>query len=724
MSWVTIIWSMVASACLTLGGMHLLVWFKDRRAWTNLLFFLSAAGTSCFAAGEFWMMRSQTTAQYGAAMRFTHVPVWLLVVPLVFFVRLYLRAGRPWLGWLVCGLRTLALLLNFLTGQNLNYREITRLGHIPFLGESVSVAEGVRNPWMLVGQLGTLLLVAFVADATLSVWRRGDRRQAIVLGGSIVFFSVCAFFLSMLVLWGFVHLPITVTVFYMGIIVAMAYELSRDTIRAAQLGTELQETELRLTMAADAANLGVWTRDFKRNEIWATDKWRALFGFSKSQRLALNDILQRLHPDDREGFRQTLAEAAEGKDSYETEYRVVLPDGQVRWIASRGRVEFNGNGKPIFGRGASLDVSERKQAEESRKNLAAIVESSDDAILSYALEGTITSWNAGAERIYGYSANEIIGQHVSMLATDGLKTEVAEIFKKISRGESVDHLETKRVTKNGRQIDISVTISPLRNEHDVIIGASTIARDITASKHAESEIQQQRGELAHLDRVTMLGELSASMAHELNQPLTAILSNAQAAQRFLAHDDVDLDEVRDILGDIVEQDHRAGEVIRRLRLLLRKGEVQKQSLDVNSVVLEVVNLLRSDLANQDVTARTELASALPNVTADRVQLQQVLLNLVMNACDAMNGNAYADRQVVVSTELCDGETIRFSVSDRGAGIAPNQLEKIFDPFFSTKTHGLGMGLAVCRTIISAHGGKLWADNNPEQGATFYFTLRY
>ena len=364
----------------------------------------------------------------------------------------------------------------------------------------------------------------------------------------------------------------------------------------------------------------------------------------------------------------------------------------------------------------------RRQAEEAKNNLAAIVETSDDAILSKTLEGIIISWNAGAEKIYGYSASEIVGQHVSILAPPELKGEVQAILERLSRGVSVDHLETVRLSKEGMRIDVSLTISPIKNERGMIIGASTIARDITNRKKAEVEELQHRKELAHLSRVTMLGELSGSLAHELNQPLTAILSNAQAAQRFLEHDSVDLDELRDILTDIVDQDIRAGEVIHRLRLLLKKGEVQQQPVDVNNTVQEVLKLIDGDLVNQGVTMHTKLAPALPTVKGDRVQLQQVLLNLVMNASDAMNSHSSIDRQMVVCTELSDGEDVRFSVSDCGSGIAPDELEQVFEPFFTTKPHGLGLGLSVCRTIISAHGGKLWAANNPERGATFHFTV--
>lgn len=366
--------------------------------------------------------------------------------------------------------------------------------------------------------------------------------------------------------------------------------------------------------------------------------------------------------------------------------------------------------------------AKRRQAEEARNNLAAIVETSDDAILSNNLEGVITSWNAGAEKIYDYSASEIVGQHVLTLAPADLQNEVAGILGQIRRGESVDHLETMRVSKDGRKIDVSLTVSPIKDEYGMIIGASTIARDITARKKAEAEAVEQRAELAHLSRVTLLGELSGSLAHELNQPLTAILSNAQAAKRFLAHDDVDLDEVRDILTDIVDQDKRAGEVIHRLRLLFKKGEVEQQPLDVNNAVREVLKLIRGDLLNQRVTTLTKLGAALPTVKGDRVQLQQVLLNLVVNACDAMNGNAPPDRQIIVSTELADGARVRFSVSDSGSGLPAGELEQVFEPFFTSKTNGLGLGLSVCRSIITTHGGKLWAFNNPEKGATFQFTL--
>jgi two-component system, LuxR family, sensor kinase FixL len=257
---------------------------------------------------------------------------------------------------------------------------------------------------------------------------------------------------------------------------------------------------------------------------------------------------------------------------------------------------------------------------------------------------------------------------------------------------------------------------------------SGVNEDITERKQAEerfrrneAEMAQQRSELAHLSRAAMLGEISGSLAHELNQPLAAILSNAQAAQRFLAQDPGDLREVRAILQDIVDDDKRAGEVIRRLRALLRKEGIEHHPVDVNEVVLDVLRIMRSDLVNRNVTVSTQLAPALPQVTGDRVQLQQVMLNLVINGCDAVEASRTQDRQLTVRTALVDGH-IEVAVADRGKGIGPADLERVFQPFVTTKADGMGLGLAVCRTIVTAHAGRIWAARNADAGMTFHFTV--
>ena len=249
-----------------------------------------------------------------------------------------------------------------------------------------------------------------------------------------------------------------------------------------------------------------------------------------------------------------------------------------------------------------------------------------------------------------------------------------------------------------------------------------VSRDITDSVKTEQQLHQQRDELVQLSRVALLGELSGSLAHELNQPLTAILANAQAAQRFLQQDNADLAEVREILGDIVADDRRAGEIIQRLRQLFRRGAIQRQPLALNELVRDVVKLAHGELTSADVDVRAELADDLPMISGDRVELQQVLLNLITNGCHAMSGAARPGRQLLVRTGFRDDEGVRVTVADVGHGIPDEHLSHIFDPFFTTRPEGMGLGLTVCRTIVNAHEGRLWAENNPERGASFHFVL--
>jgi C4-dicarboxylate-specific signal transduction histidine kinase len=249
-----------------------------------------------------------------------------------------------------------------------------------------------------------------------------------------------------------------------------------------------------------------------------------------------------------------------------------------------------------------------------------------------------------------------------------------------------------------------------------------VSLDITHRKQADSERQEHRNEVAHLLRVASLGELSSALSHELNQPLAAILSNAQAGQRFLAKDDVDLQEIRDLLRDIVADDQRASEVIRRLRLLLKKGEFQPQPLDANELIQDVLSLMDFELASRAILVVKELTAAMPPVRGDRVQLQQVLINLILNAGDAMGQTPTNARSLIVRSSRVENNFIRISVADTGTGITPGSEEKIFEPYHTTKLHGLGLGLSLSRSIVVAHGGRLAAENQTRGGAMFHLTL--
>ncbi len=247
---------------------------------------------------------------------------------------------------------------------------------------------------------------------------------------------------------------------------------------------------------------------------------------------------------------------------------------------------------------------------------------------------------------------------------------------------------------------------------------ASLREEIETRARAEQALRALERQLSHMGRVAILGELSAALAHELNQPLTAILANARAAQRILLRDTANLTEIRAILDDIVTDDLRAGKVIRRVRALIRKGDSDLQPVVPNEIVSEVLDLAHSDLILREVSVMTRLSPTAPAVPADRVQLQQVILNLIANACDAMATNSPADRQLTISTND-EGSAVRVSVSDCGTGISD---DSVFEPFVTSKEHGLGLGLAICRSIVDAHGGRMWAVNNAERGATFHLLL--
>ena len=270
------------------------------------------------------------------------------------------------------------------------------------------------------------------------------------------------------------------------------------------------------------------------------------------------------------------------------------------------------------------------------------------------------------------------------------------------------------------------TVGAERAKSDELIQQLHLLAEVFANalsrKQGELEAQRLRQDLTHIGRVSALGELTASLAHELNQPLTAILSNAQAAQRLLGADPVNLEEIREILKDIVADDKRAGDVIQRLRGLLKKGDLEFVPLDLNDIVGEVAWLVRSDAALRNVSMSLDLAPDLPTVRGDRVQLQQVVLNLVLNGLEAMRESPPGARTLVIRTARDGAATVAVAVQDSGMGIDETELDRMFHPLYTTKPEGLGMGLAIARTIVNAHGGRLGAANNVHGGATFQFTL--
>jgi PAS domain S-box-containing protein len=503
---------------------------------------------------------------------------------------------------------------------------------------------------------------------------------------------------------------------------AFARGVSRDITDRKIAEEELRETQKRMELAANAADLGMWMWDVPRDEIWITDKGRALFGFGASEKLDLDRFKNVLHPEDRQRVLEAVENTLRTGADYAAEYRVMLPEGQLRWVAGWGQVEFDRDGRPVRMRGAALDITKRKQAEEQFR---LVVEAAPSAMIMVNTEGSITLVNTQAEAIFGYTREEFIGRRIETLVPERFRSHHMEYRHGYVGDARARPMGAERelfgLRKDGTEVPIEIGLNPIQTAEGLLVLASII--DISERKQAELEAARQRGEMAHLSRVSTLGELSGSLAHELNLPLGAILSNAQAAQRMLANGETDLAELREILDEIVSEDKHAGEVIRRLRLWLQKGQVQHHSLHINKVVRDVLKLIRVDLINQNVIVNVQLARNLPAVIGDSVQLQQVLVNLVVNACDAMADCDLPERRLLIRTRAeSGGSAVTVSVIDVGGGVPQEKIEQIFEPFFSTKEKGMGLGLSVCRSIITAHQGKLWATNNADGGATFHFTL--
>ena len=372
LSWITVIWSAMASASVVTGLVYLLVWSRDRQTWANLCFFLIVIGALGLAAGELSMMYTDSPETFARSIRWIHLVYAIGVMGTLGFIHFYFRTGRAWLLALAVGLRMLAVLANFTTGVNLNFTAIQSLRKVTFLGEQVStLGEWTPSPWTLLGLLASSLQIVYVVDASIRLWRTGSheaRSRALMMGGALTLFVFIAAAQSGLIVAGVLRTPITLSPPFLCVILAMGYELSNDVLRAARLSRQLWESQQQMALATEAAHLGIWTRDLSRNEIWATDICRDLLGFPKSEQFDFVGLMQRLHPDDRDGLRHALSKAEEtGK--LDAEYRVILASGEIRWIVSRGRIEFN-EGRPVLLRGAVLDITARRETEDAARSLS------------------------------------------------------------------------------------------------------------------------------------------------------------------------------------------------------------------------------------------------------------------------------------------------------------------------------------------------------------------
>jgi PAS domain S-box-containing protein len=350
----------------------------------------------------------------------------------------------------------------------------------------------------------------------------------------------------------------------------------------------------------------------------------------------------------------------------------------------------------------------------------------EQAAIGIAHVGTDGRWLRVNDRlcaIVGYPRDELMKLTFQEIThPEDLKADLNSVRQVLS-GEIKNYsLEKRYIRKDRSPVWVILTVSLVQTAAGAPLHFIAVIEDITERKQAEAELLRQRAELAHVARVSTMGELAASVAHELNQPLGAILANAEAAELFLQQNPPALDEVRAIVADIRKDDERAGEVIRRMRALLRKHELERQPLEINSLAEDVLQLVSGDAALRGVALTADLGPMLPKVSGDRIHLQQVLLNLMLNGMDAMAGQARDRRRILVRTRLGADGWVELAVVDSGHGIEPDKLPRLFEPFYTTKPNGMGMGLSIARTIVEAHKGRIWAENNPSGGAVFRIAL--
>jgi two-component system, LuxR family, sensor kinase FixL len=351
--------------------------------------------------------------------------------------------------------------------------------------------------------------------------------------------------------------------------------------------------------------------------------------------------------------------------------------------------------------------------------LAAIVESSDDAIIAKDLGGIIFSWNKAAERLFGYSAAEVIGQPVTVIFQADRGTE--EEFKpdRPERGQWVDHYETDGRCKEGQIIRVSATTSLIRDANGTTVGTARILRDLTDRNTRDHRIQELQAELNHVQRLAEIGQVMSMLVHEINQPLAAINNYVSACRRLAMTGNYV--GIQASLERIANQTSRAREIVQRIRGFVKKGDIQMRVEDISLVIMEAIELARSSASDGNVTLRMQVDPTELLVKIDKVQVQQVLFNLLRNGIEAMQDQPR--HELMVAAKRTTKEMVEISVSDTGAGLPDGVRAKLFQPFVTTKADGMGVGLSVCRSIVESHEGRLWADDNPGGGTVFRFTVQ-
>ena len=503
---------------------------------------------------------------------------------------------------------------------------------------------------------------------------------------------------------------------------------------------QIQKSEERFELAVSGSSAGIWDWDIRADEVYYSDRLKKLLGHAPHEfSNSLSVFWDRLHPEDYQNVRMAMERHLEKGGPYLMDCRLQTKSGEYRWFHARGQAIWDDAGKPIRMSGSLTDITPRKWAEEelsrSERRFRNLMEQSPLAIELLSPDGKIIEANSAWARLW--DTNE--EQMAETLSKYNMRTDkqlkdlgLSPLVEKAFAGTTVVlppiHYDANR-TADEFGVEpgqfkapwIQSHLYPVKDASGKVEYVVNTYMDITELKRVEKESREQRDALARVDRATSMGQLTGSIAHELNQPLTGILSNAQAAELMIQAGRVDRAELAEVMGEIVADTKRAGDVIRNLRELYRQQAGEHHPLDINAVVEETIQLLNSEIVLQLVVLTTNCGSSIPIVNGNRVQIQQVLVNLMVNGIQAMTGLAREDRRLHVATAH-DGNEVRAWVEDRGPGIDQDKLDRIFEPLATWKPGGTGMGLTISNSIIQAHGGRMWAENKPEGGASVGFAL--
>jgi PAS domain S-box-containing protein len=500
----------------------------------------------------------------------------------------------------------------------------------------------------------------------------------------------------------------------------LAQSLSAEISRRERSEEDLRRSEAYLADAQRLTRTGSFAYEVARRRItYSSEEHLRLFGFDPAAAVPHpDDWTRRIHPEDRERVVQTMEQIVRERTGYEVEYRIVHPDGTIKFVHSLGHPAFSPSGELVEVAGTVTDITDRKREEYLTEQVS---ERLPDLVSIIGLDYRYRRANPTYERVWRIPVEKVIGMHVGdVVGRETFDRVVKPNLDRCFTGEEVTFAEWFN-NPVGRKYWV-VTYSPLKLESERVDAALAVARDLTEQTLASEKLRDARIELAHVNRVATIGQLTASIAHEVNQPVGALVTNAHAAMRLLRAEPPDLNQVREALDDIIKDGRRVSDVIQRIRALVRKSPAQADELDINEAISETIALARSEILRNGVSLQIQLATDLPPIRGDRVQLQQVIMNLVMNAVEAMSSVAEGARELQIGTDKDGQDSISITVSDSGPPLNPECLNRFFEAFYSTKPTGMGIGLSICRSIIEAHEGRIWVTANVPRGATLCISL--